>query len=230
MDQSSRLVALLPFKRNSTRVPNKNFREMRSKPLYCWVLEALINSKLVDQIVINTDALDLIADNPLISHEKVTLIERHESLIGDEVSMNRIIKSDLNCIDGDHFLMTHVTNPLVRSTTFDRAIQKFRLNWQNGQFDSLFSVNKMQERLYTEQGHPINHDPEVLIPTQCLAPMYKENSNIYIFTRQSFMNTKARIGQRPFLFEMDEAESIDIDNQQDWLIAEALITHRELHV
>ena len=52
MDQSSRLVALLPFKRNSTRVPNKNFREMHSKPLYCWVLEALINSKLVDQIVI----------------------------------------------------------------------------------------------------------------------------------------------------------------------------------
>ena len=125
MDQSSRLVALLPFKRNSTRVPNKNFREMHSKPLYCWVLEALINSKLVDQIVINTDAADLIINNPLVSHGKVALVERHVKLIGDEVSMNLIIESDLNSIDGDQFLMTHVTNPLVQSETFDRAIVNF---------------------------------------------------------------------------------------------------------
>ena len=227
MDHPSRLVALLPFKRNSTRVPNKNFREMHSKPLYCWVLEALTNSKLVDQIVINTDALDLIIDNPLVSHEKVTLVDRQERLIGDEVSMNLIIESDLKCISGDQFLMTHVTNPLVQSTTFDRAICKFRSNLQNGTFDSLFSVNKLQERFYTEEGTPINHDPEVLLPTQCLTPIYKENSNIYIFTRESFVKTGGRIGQRPFLFEMNETESIDIDNQQDWLIAEALLAQRD---
>ena len=227
MDQSSRLVALLPFKRNSTRVPNKNFREMHSKPLYCWVLEALINAKLVDQIVINTDAADLIINNPLVSHGKVKLVERHVKLIGDEVSMNLIIESDLNSIDGDQFLMTHVTNPLVQSKTFDRAISKFRSNLQNGTFDSLFSVNKMQERFYTEEGTPISHDPRELLPTQCLTPIYKENSNIYIFTRQSFVNAGGRIGQRPFLFEMNETESIDIDNQQDWLISEALLAQRD---
>lgn len=227
MDQSSRLVALLPFKRNSTRVPNKNFREMHSKPLYCWVLEALINSKLVDQIVINTDAADLIINNPLVSHGKVALVERHVKLIGDEVSMNLIIESDLNSIDGDQFLMTHVTNPLVQSETYDRAIRKFRSNLQNGTFDSLFSVNKMQERFYTEEGTPISHDPRELLPTQCLTPIYKENSNIYIFTRQSFLNAGGRIGQRPFLFEMNETESIDIDNQQDWLISEALLAQRD---
>ena len=227
MDQSSRLVALLPFKRNSTRVPNKNFREMHSKPLYCWVLEALINAKLVDQIVINTDAADLIINNPLVSHGKVKLVERHVKLIGDEVSMNIIIESDLNSIDGDQFLMTHATNPLVQSKTFDRAISKFRSNLQNGTFDSLFSVNKMQERFYTEEGTPISHDPRELLPTQCLTPIYKENSNIYIFTRQSFVNAGGRIGQRPFLFEMNETESIDIDNQQDWLISEALLAQRD---
>ena len=227
MDQSSRLVALLPFKRNSTRVPNKNFREMHSKPLYCWVLEALINSKLVDQIVINTDAADLIINNPLVSNGKVKLVERHAKLIGDEVSMNLIIESDLNSIDGDQFLMTHVTNPLVQSKTFDRAISKFRSNLQNGTFDSLFSVNKTQERFFTEQGTPISHDPRELLPTQCLTPIYKENSNIYIFTRQSFVNAGSRIGQRPFLFEMNETESIDIDNQQDWLISEALLAQRD---
>lgn len=227
MGKHNRLVALLPFKRNSTRVPNKNFREMHLKPLYCWVLDALINSQLICQIVINTDASDLISDNPLVSHEKVKLVERHNELVGDEVSMNRIIESDMSCIDSDQFLMTHVTNPLVKSTTFDRAIGEFRSNLQDGRFDSLFSVDRLQERLYTAEATPINHDPEVLLPTQCLTPMYRENSNMYVFTRQSFMKTRARIGQRPFLFEMNETESIDIDTPQDWLIAEALLAQRD---
>ena len=78
-----------------------------------------------------------------------------------------------------------------------------------------------------KRGTPINHDPEVLLPTQCLTPIYKENSNIYIFTHESFVKTGGRIGQRPFLFEMNETESIDIDNQQDWLIAEALLAQRD---
>ena len=130
-------------------------------------------------------------------------------------------------INGDQFLMTHVTNPLVQSETYDRAIRKFRSNLQNGTFDSLFSVNKMQERFYTEEGTPISHDPRELLPAQCLTPIYKENSNIYIFTRQSFLNAGGRIGQRPFLFEMNETESIDIDNQQDWLISEALLAQRD---
>lgn len=221
------MIALLPFKKNSTRVPNKNFREMYSKPLYCWALEALINARLVEKIVINTDAADLITEDPRITHKKVQVRHRHPDLIGDEVSMNLIIGDDLKHVDGDQFLMTHVTNPLVRPETFDKAISCFHKALKNKECDSLFSVNKMQERLYSDTGAPINHDPELLLPTQHLNPIYKENSNIYIFSRQIFLKRNTRIGSSPFMFEMDQTESIDIDNCQDWLIAEALIEKRE---
>jgi CMP-N-acetylneuraminic acid synthetase len=208
-------------------VPNKNFREMHTKPLYCWALEALINSQFVERIVNNTDAVDLVTKDPRVFHKKVQLRNRHRDLIGDEISMNLIIEDDLKHIDGDQFLMTHVTNPLVQPKTFDEAISFFHKASKNNEYDSLFSVNKMQERLYRDTGVPINHDPRLLLPTQFLEPIYKENSNIYIFTRESFLKTNARIGSRPFMFEMDETESIDIDNHQDWLIAEALIEKRE---
>ena len=140
---------------NKRNLSMRNKWIVNNKVCSISIYNNLIN-KLVDQIIINTDAADLIINNPLVSHGKVALVERHVKLIGDEVSMNLIIESDLNSIDGDQFLMTHVTNPLVQSETFDRAIRKFRSNLQNGSFDSLFSVNKMQERFYTEEGTPIS--------------------------------------------------------------------------
>ena len=158
---------------------------MHSKPLYCWVLEALIHSELVDQIVINTDAADLIINNPLVSHGKVALVERHVKLIGDEVSMDLIIESDLNSIDGDQFLMTHVTNPLVQSKP---TIEQFVNFVQICKMEHLTvcSLSIKCKRILHWGGTPISHDPRELLPTQCLTPIYKENSNIYIFIVRVF--------------------------------------------
>ena len=67
----------------------------------------------------------------------------------------------------------------------------------------------------------MNHDPKMLV-TQHLDPIYEENSCFYIFTKDSFLNNDSRIGSKPFMFEIDKIESIDIDEPQDFIIAEAL--------
>ena len=87
-------------------------------------------------------------------------------------------------------------------------------------------MNPIQTRFYTKSGKPINHNPKELIPTQDLEVMYEENSNLYIFSKESFLSTNSRIGKTPILFEMPITESCDIDTKEDWEIAESIALYR----
>ena len=71
----------------------------------------------------------------------------------------------------------------------------------------------------------MNHDPNNLIPTQNLEPWFEENSNLYLFTKNSFESTKARIGVKPMMLETNIMESIDIDTPEDWNLAQAVANH-----
>jgi len=143
-------------------------------------------------------------------------------LVGDFVSMNLIIADDIANFDADCYLMTHVTNPFISSASINSAIEAFS---SNQQADSLFSVNRFQTRFYKEDGSPINHDPNNLIRTQDLEPWFEENSCLYLFSKESFAATNARIGEAPILFETPRLESIDIDEPEDWTLAAQLAPH-----
>jgi N-acylneuraminate cytidylyltransferase len=87
----------------------------------------------------------------------------------------------------------------------------------------------MQDRFYDKDSKPINHNPNKLERTQDLEPLYKENSNFYLFSKDSFIKNNNRIGNNPFKFEMSRIESIDIDNQEDWDLAEKLASYNSSH-
>lgn len=212
-----KVVALLPMKGNSERVPNKNLKDFNGKPLFHYVLQSLQNCELIDEVIINTDS-DKIA-NSAASFSKVKIHQRPEAICGDFVSMNDVIANDLENSDGDIYLQTHSTNPLLKADTITKAIEEFK----GSDNDSLFSVTKLQTRLYWKDGKPVNHNPEELLRTQDLPPLFEENSNIFIFTKQSFAKAEnKRIGLNPMMFEMDKLEAIDIDEPQDFIMAEAI--------
>jgi len=214
------VTALVPFKLNSERVPNKNFRFLNGRPLYWWVLESLIKSDCINKIVIDTDARELIETLGVPNSLEVIIKDRKNELCGDNVSMNLIIRDDINDFEDSTFLMTHTTNPFVEPSTFARAIGQYKLGVRRGEIDSIFSVNKLQARLYKEDLTPINHDPQNLIRTQDLKPIYEENSCFYIFSKESFNIYEARIGARPGISITSGIESIDIDTEDDWALAE----------
>jgi CMP-N-acetylneuraminic acid synthetase len=216
-----KIIALLPMKGNSERVPNKNLKDFNGSPLYHKILNTLLASEYIDQVVINTDSEKIKNDVKEHYNEGVLIIDRPEEIMGDEVSMNKIIAHDINTVEADYYLQTHSTNPLLKSSTIDNAIETM-LKRQD-EYDSIFSVTRMQTRLYGCDGTPLNHDPVQLIRTQDLPPIYEENSNIYIFSKSSFENAgEKRIGKNPLMFEMDKIESIDIDELHDFVIAESL--------
>ena len=115
--------------------------------------------------------------------------------------------------------MTHTTNPFLEKETIIEAIKSFCDAKEKNNSDSLFSVNKVQTRFYLKDGHPVNHDPNNLVPTQDLEPWFEENSNLYLFTKDSFIKTRARIGLNPMMIETKKVESIDIDTPEDWELA-----------
>ena len=212
----TRTVALLPMKANSERVKGKNFREFCGKPLFRWILDTLLEVGEIDQVIINTDARHILAENGLVETDRVKIRDRKPEICGDLVSMNLVLADDVANVDADVYLMTHTTNPLVSADTIRKALATFEQARAAGSADSLFTVDKVQTRFYRADSSPVNHDPDNLVRTQDLEPWFEENSNIYLFTRPSFESTSARIGRTPMMFEGPQFESIDIDTPQDW--------------
>jgi CMP-N-acetylneuraminic acid synthetase len=216
---SNRIVALVPMRHSSERVPGKNYRPLGGRPLFHHIVESLLASELVASVVIDTDS-DLISAEVSETFPDVTVLSRPESLLGGDVPMNDILLHDVSCIDADYYLQTHSTNPFLRASTIDAALREF-LD-QRGRYDSLFSVTPLQTRLWWPDGSAVNHDPQVLLRTQDLPPILEENSCLYVFDRATLERRKNRIGDRPLLYRLDPAEAIDIDDERDWKIAESL--------
>ena len=218
------MIFLLPMKAHSERVSNKNLKVFSGKPLFFRVLQELSRSKFLSSITINTDSKQ-IAQYATNNFQGVTIHWRSKNVRGDFVSMNDVIGDSLQRVNADHFLQTHSTNPLLTAQTVDRAIEQYFNKLDK--YDSLFSVTRLQTRLYCENGNPINHNPAKLLRTQDLPPVYEENSNFYIFSKKSFADAGgSRIGLTPQMFEISKLEAVDIDGPEDWEIAEILYKRR----
>jgi len=221
-----KVIALLPMKGHSERISRKNLKDLCGKPLFRWVLDELLSLPDVDTVVINTDARNRFAKHGLVDSERVMVRDRKPELCGDFVSMNLVLADDVENVAADVYMMTHATNPLLTAATTGRALEAFLQAQESGTADSLFTATRFQTRFYRADGSAVNHDPDNLIRTQDLEPWFEENSNLYIFTADSFAQTGARIGRRPLLFEMPRLESIDIDDEDDWRLAELVAAAR----
>jgi CMP-N-acetylneuraminic acid synthetase len=219
-----KLVALVPMRHHSQRVPAKNYRMLAGKPLFHHILETLISVPLIKEIAVDTDS-PTIMDGLQKYFPNVRIINRPENLRADSVPMNDILLYDTSQVEADFYLQTHTTNPLLRRETVSRAIQTFLVDYPN--HDSLFSVTRLQTRLYDQDGKAINHDHSVLIQTQDLPPVYEENSCLYLFTRQNLLERHHRIGQKPMMFEMAADEAWDIDEELDFEICNFLMSREK---
>lgn len=219
--KTPRIIALVPMKGHSERVPNKNIRNLAGKNAFHWILETLSKSKYIKEIVINTDSAE-IAKSAKDNFE-VTILERPDFLLGDMVSIQPLIEYDLSQTEGEYYLQTHSTNPLLTTETIDKAIETF---FNQKEHDALFTVTPLKTRFYWPDGSGINHDPKYLIRTQDLKPVFEENSCLYIFSKTTNHATKNRLGSYPMMFPIDRLEAVDIDDIEDFYWAEFLLLRK----
>ena len=219
-----KIVALVPMRHHSQRVKQKNYREMAGKPLYHHILSTLGDCQEIEEIVVDTDS-EIIMEGLRADYPHVIILERPLDLRADTVSMNDVLLYDTKQVPADLYLQTHSTNPLLRKETISSAIKSFLK--QSEKYDSLFSVTRFQTRLWDKHSKPINHDPNVLLQTQDLPPVFEENSCLYIFTSKNLQTRKNRIGEKPMMFEIDPYEALDIDVENDFKIADIILKNRK---
>jgi CMP-N-acetylneuraminic acid synthetase len=217
------LIALVPMRHRSVRVPGKNYRPLAGRPLFAYVLEALETCPEIDAIVVDTDSPEVRSGVSRL-FPRVEVVDRLPELAGDEVPMNRVIAHDVALRPARTYLQTHSTNPLLTAQTISKAVAEFRHTLDV--HDALFSVTRWHKRLWDAQGRPLNHDPAELRPTQDLPPVFEENSCLYLFERDAFLATGNRLCRSPRWFEIPPEEALDIDTEAEFAMAEAMLLRR----
>ncbi len=215
-----RLVALMPMRHSSERVPGKNYRPFGDgRPLFHHMVDVMLACPQIDKIVIDTDS-PTVKEQCAEKYPDVLVLDRPEHLLGGMTPMNDILLHDVTQVPSDFYLQTHSTNPLLTVETMSQAIDTFFSNYPI--YDSLFSVTRVQTRFWDSLARAINHNPNILIRTQDLPPFFEENSCIYMFDGKTLKERHNRIGFRPYLFEMERLEAQDIDEEIDFRIADLI--------
>jgi CMP-N-acetylneuraminic acid synthetase len=213
------ISAILPMRSGSQRVIGKNERLLNNKYLYEYILTSLLKTKYITNIIINTDITKVLLDYS--ETHRISLINRPNNLKGN-CNINNVIQHTLENTNGAHFIQVHSTNPNLSANILDKSIETYFRNLDN--YDSLFGVTPVQKRFWKKDGQPINHDLKQEPTTQNLEPYYEENSCLYIFSRDSFKNNNNnRIGRKPQLFEISKTDAWDIDEEDDFLIADCIL-------
>lgn len=220
MTSDRKIVALMPMRHNSERVPGKNYRPFGDgRPLFHHMVDVMKACPLVEKIVIDTDS-PTIKEQCAEKYPDVIVLDRPEHLRDGATPMNDVLLRDIGEVDSRFYMQTHSTNPLLRPETLAKAVDTFFENYPV--YDSLFSVTRQQTRYWDPLGRAINHNPNILLRTQDLPPVYEENSCIYIFERDTLVQKHNRIGNRPYLFEIEAVEAQDIDEEIDFQVADLI--------
>jgi len=220
-----KLIAILPIKKNSVRVPGKNFRDLDGMPLYCHILKTLSASARFDKIVIDTDCPEEF--DSLIKTKTIEVQRRDPEVCGDNVSMNEVIKTVIDRNPADIYCQVHATSPFLTPFTLMQAMRvmdTLNESLDGYMYDCVYSVTEHRARFYTNYHVPLNHSERKLENTQNLIPLYSENSAFYIFRGDSFLDYgNSRICGKAYRVKVNSPENFDIDTEEEFALAECII-------
>lgn len=213
-----RTVAIVPMKLNNRRLPQKNTKAFTNgKPLCHYILTTLKSVAGIDEVYVYCSNEDICSYIP----EGVTYLKRSEELDKDTTKMNEVLKSFADEVPADVYVMTHTTAPFIMAESIERGLAAVLY----GGYDSAFAVKKLQDFLWKD-GVPHNYALDSIPRTQDLTPLYEETSGFYIYREEVITLLGRRIGEKPYLVEVGEIESIDIDEAEDFTIADAIYNYR----
>ena len=209
-----RIIAVVPMKLNNRRLPQKNTKSFTNgKPLCYYILKTLVSINSIDEVYVY-------CSNPEIKDflpEGVKYLKRSEKLDTDSTRMNEVLKCFSEDVPADLYVMTHTTAPFIKKESIEKGIAAVL----NGEFDSSFAAKKLQDFLWKD-GNPFNYDLNSIPRTQDLEPLFEETSGFYIYKKDVIKKYNRRIGDKPYIVEVGEIESIDIDEPEDFLIADSI--------
>lgn len=208
------IIAIMPIKLTNERCPGKNTRLLGGKPLLQYELDSLKTTGLCDCINVFCSSEEVVPYLP----EGVNFVKRPDYLDLPTSNFTQIFSCFTEYYDADIYVYAHATAPFITVDTMQQCIGAVK----SGKYDSAFCAVKLQDYLW-QNGKPLNFDASNIPRTQDLKPIYQETSGVYVFTKEVFEKYHRRIGIKPFIKEVNYKEAVDIDNPEDFNLAELLV-------
>ncbi|MBQ2661090.1 MAG: acylneuraminate cytidylyltransferase family protein [Clostridia bacterium] len=209
-----KIAACVPIKLNNERCPGKNTRMLGDKPLIAYVLDELSRVELLDEVYVFCSSEEI---KPYLSGKAQHLV-RPKYLDEPTSNFSQIFREFMNTVDADIYVYAHATAPFVKAETMTTCIEKV----MSGEYDSSFTAVKIQDFLWKD-GKPLNFDAENMPRSQDIEPIYRETSGVYAFTKETFERLSRRVGDKPYIIEVDAKEAVDINTEEDFTYAEKML-------
>lgn len=212
-----KIVAITPIKMNNVRTPGKNTKLLSDgTPLIHCIQNTVLAVSDIDEYYIYCSNFEI----KKYMLDGVKYIKREEKYDTPEANVLEMMRDFSFAVHADIYIQIHATAPFIQTETIQKAIRYIR----DENFDSVFTVRKLQEFLWTD-AHPANYRLESIPRTQDMKPWYAETTGMYVYTKDVIQRLHRRIGERPYLLEVSDVEAIDINNPIDFEIADAIYTN-----
>lgn len=214
-----KVVAFVPIKMNSERVPRKNILPLGKHALSWYIFDALKGVQGIDKIYVYC------SDEAIKEYipEGIEFLKRDPYLDGNTVKGFEIYERFIRDVDADVYVLSHATSPFVKTETIQNALDHVLC----GENDSAFSAKRIQTFLWNTDG-PINYDPNDVPRTQDLTPVYAEVGAFYIFKKEIFTEHRRRVGFLPYVQELDDIEGVDIDEPDEFEFAKMIASYKKI--
>lgn len=211
-----KIVAFIPIKLNNQRFPGKNLIPLNGKPTCQYIFDTISKIDIIDEKYVYCSDESITDYMP----EELIFLKRDTYLDGFQVKGLEIIDRFIQAVDADIYVLTHVTQPFTKSESIQNALEEVI----SGEYDSAFSAVVLQDYMWMN-GKPMNYDMKNIIRTQDLEPIYMETGAFFIFRKEVFTELGQRIGKKPYIYEIDQFEAVDIDTPQDFEFAKAVASY-----
>ena len=209
-----KVVALVPIKLNSQRLPHKNILPLAGKPL-CWhILDTLCQVDKIDEVYVYCSDEEVVKYIPA----QAIFLKRDKELDEDLVKGFDIYRKFIAEVDADVYVLAHTTSPFIKKSSIENALEKVL----QGENDSAFSAERIQTFAWYK-GKPINYDINDVPRTQDMEPIWVETSAFFMFEKEIFTKHNRRIGFNPYIQEVSDIEAIDLDEKKDYEMALKLV-------
>ena len=209
-----KIIALMPIKLQNERCPGKNTRMLGKSPLLQYQLQNLCAVKEIESVYVYCSSDSIV---PYLL-PGVNFVKRPDYLDLPTSNFSQIFETFISNHDADIYVFDHATAPFVSEATIRECLNAV----VGGKYDSAFCAVKIQDFLW-QDGKPMNFDATNIPRSQDLKPVYRETSGVYVFTKEVFLKYHRRIGMNPYVKEVSFKEAVDINNPEDFDLAERLL-------
>jgi CMP-N-acetylneuraminic acid synthetase len=207
-------TAILPVRAGSQRVKNKNFRKFFNSSLFEIKLEQLMRNNFVDEVIVSSDSEHAIE----IASSKGAIVHRRDPYHASSGCSNSdFFLNFCEMTDAEYIIYSPCTAPLISDVTYRNFFNYFYR--MEEKYDSLATVSMLKKHIWDET-KPLNYNIDKSPNSQDLPNLYVITYGINITSRASLLKNKNIVGNNPKFFILDDIESIDVDNMDEFQMAE----------